>query len=206
MTSLPGFFAICRATLIKTLPRHLRQWSPALYRAHNGRRLLMSLFNSFTFYKEPYGTLFRYNAFNAWKKEIITNSRNKKTIKWFSQCQGLFVTELASMKSALNNHKGKASGVPAKQNVGCVKIILRWWILIRQKFICSNICFLAHFGAHVGAGRGSARCAACFARRHFLESNSNGIVCAVIKYFITYLASRPRLCLTNPPSLPATAY
>lgn len=29
------------------------------------------------------------------------------------------------------------------------------------------------------------------AGRHFLESNLNGIVCAVIKYFITYLAPAP---------------
>lgn len=72
----------------------------------------------------------------------------------------------------------------------------------KSLFVVIFVCILAHFGAHVGAGRGSARCAACFARRHFLESNSNGIVCAVIKYFITYLAPRPRLCLTGPPSLP----
>lgn len=41
------------------------------------------------------------------------------------------------------------------------------------------------------------------AGRHFLESNLNGIVCAVIKYFITYL---PRTLVAVPPRGPATAY
>lgn len=52
-----------------------------------------------------------------------------------------------------------------------------------------------------GAGRDSVRCAACFARRHFLKSNSNGIVCAVIKYFITYLAPHTSTVSQPPPPL-----